>query len=160
MIGLPTILAFAMAAPVSVEYDCQADKQIVLMSKGTKWNYNSGDVDTANREVFSWKFVTQKSENAPLTVSHNPGILDAVGVGGTYETIQIAPGQFAFATKKDRNCLFTELACGALVEISDINKSKAIFSLVPVGSVEQEDGSRDILQMVMLGSCKRTEIAK
>ena len=159
-----SLAALAAVFPVSVhaqtvEYDCQAEKQLVLMSDNSKWNYNASDIDKDNRAVFRWKFVLER-QGEQSTISHETGILDAVGVAGSYEPVWIAPGQFAFATSKGQNCLFTEQACGALIEISDTSDTKASFSLVPMGSVKKEDGSREIFQIVMLGNCKRSEVSQ
>ena len=159
MIGAALILASVLAGSAPVEYDCVAEKQILLMSDEGKWSYNAGDVARDQRDVFKWKFIVRPGdEEGSLTVSHDPGIMDAVGVGGEYDAIPLAPGQFAFSTSKEGNCLFTELGCGAMVEISDINAKKASFSLVPMGSVKQQDDTREIFQMVMLGTCKKAEV--
>ena len=158
MIALSLLLSVAALVDPPVQYDCQAEKQLVLQSDQGDWNYSAGDVDPQQREVFRWTFVAAKSTDGAITVTHDPGILDALGLGGTYKARVIAPGQFAFATEKAQNCLFTELACGALVEISDIDEDSASFSLVPMGSVKMQDGSREILQFVMLGTCQKLEV--
>lgn len=157
---LAVLLAIAVPNGQAVSYDCQAEKQLILMSDNGQWSYNAGDVEKSQRETFQWNFLVSQSENDTLTVSHDPGILDAIGLGGTYPATAIAPGQFAFATTKESNCLFTELSCGGLVEISEIDDQKASFSLVPMGSVANEDGTREIFQLVLLGTCKKTEVTE
>ncbi|MXO90344.1 hypothetical protein [Pontixanthobacter aquaemixtae] len=154
---LAILAALATTSGHSTTYDCQAEKQLVLMSDKGEWNYSASDVDKDSRDTFRWTFVATRAANGAITVSHDPGILDAVGVGGDYPAMSLAPGQFAFSTNKSENCLFTELGCGALVEISDIDKRKASFSLTPMGSVIMEDERREILQLIMLGTCKKSE---
>jgi len=155
MIGT-LLLSLAAVSDAPVSYDCQAEKQIVVQSKKGDWNYSAGDVSKDSRETFRYAFDVVETAEGSLSVTHAPGIVDALGLGGTYEVTKIAPGQFAFATRKASNCLFTELACGALVEISDIDEKKASFSLVPMGSVKTQGDNREILQLIMLGTCKKS----
>lgn len=157
---LAVLLALAVSNGQAVSYDCQAEKQLILMSDNGEWSYNAGDVEKSQRDTFRWKFLVSQGDGDTLIVSHDPGILDAIGLGGTYPVTAIAPGQFAFSTTKESNCLFTEFSCGALVEISDIDDRKASFSLVPMGSLIKEDESREIFQMVMLGTCKKIEVSE
>lgn len=155
---LALVASGAASGEPSVAYDCQAEKQILLMTDNGEWSYSANDIDRANKDTFRWTFVTSNQADGSMSVAHDPGVLDMIGLGGTYDATVIAPGQFAFATKKDQNCLFTELACGALVEISDIDDRKASFSLVPMGSTKTDDDRREIFQLVMLGTCKKSAV--
>jgi hypothetical protein len=157
MIGTLLALTLATVSETAVEYDCQTEKQLLMRSDKGKWAYSAIDVARQDRETFRYKFSVINDTDGRRSVTHKPGILDAIGLGGTYEATNIAQGQFAFATQKASNCLFTELACGALVEISDIDDKRASFSVTPMGSVKMEDGRREIMQMVMLGTCKKSK---
>lgn len=157
MIATLLALTLATASETAVEYDCQTEKQLLMRSDKGKWSNSAIDVARQDRETFRYKFVVTNGSDGRRTVIHNPGILDAIGLGGTYTASDIAQGQFAFATQKASNCLFTELACGALVEISDIDDSRASFSITPMGSVKMENGRREIMQMVMLGTCRKSK---
>ncbi|NMW31503.1 hypothetical protein HKD42_05475 [Altererythrobacter sp. RZ02] len=160
MIGFPVLAVAASLAGAGIEYDCTAEKRVLLMSDESDWSYSADKVTREEQETFRWTFVTSRSEDGSLLVSHDPGILDALGLGGQYLATEIAPRQFAFATRKDSNCLFTEEACGALVQISDFSEKKASFSIVPMGSVLKENGDRENFQMVMLGTCKKSKVAQ
>tara|TARA_B100000678_G_C17914625_1_gene384757 strand:- start:59 stop:541 length:483 start_codon:yes stop_codon:yes gene_type:complete len=157
MINLFLLAALATFDGGAVRYDCQAEKQLLMQSNSGDWSFSAQTVDRDQREMFSWTFDAVRGEDGSLTVVHEPGILDALGVGGEYEAVDIAPGQFAFSTRKESNCLLTELGCGALVEISDIGQKRASFTITPMGSIKMQDGSREILQMVMLGTCQKSE---
>lgn len=153
-----SILLALFLAPIAqgtvVEYDCVAEKQSVVMSDGTEWLQNSSEVDEASRETFSYTFVATTALDGTINVSHNPA-LDIVGLKGEYTAVPLAPGQFAFSSYKPENCLFTELACTSLIEISDVNEDSAVFTLTTAGSVRNEDGTRSVLQMMFLGTCKK-----
>ena len=158
MKSLAILLGLALSSGNPVSYDCQAEQQILVMSDKGDWSYSGDAVDRESRETFRWMFVVSRGPDGTTSVSHAPSIIDALGVGGTYTATEIAPGQFAFATTKDENCLMTELGCGALVEISDIDDRNASFSISPMGSVKMEDGRREIMQLIMVGTCKKSEL--
>lgn len=151
-------LAFFAAVMPATSYDCTAERQLAVTTRGDEWRTNSQPVGRAERETFSWTFLLMETDDGTQRISHEAGILDAMGLAGEHEVIQLAEGQFAFTTTKERNCLFTEQSCAALVEISDIDDETAMFSITPAGSVRQSDGTREIFQMIMLGSCTKTEV--
>ena len=156
---IATLMAIATAVSAT-SYDCVAEQQVALVSEGDNWSSNSQRVSRDQSETFSWTFVVTRDEDGAIRVEHDPGILDALGLGGQYDAFSIAEGQFAFSTFKGRNCMLTELACGTLVEISDINDREAIFSITPTGSIRQNDGSREVFQLIMLGTCSKTEVTE
>ena len=157
---MSALFAIVLAAAAgAIQYDCTAEQQVGVTSSGNSWSVNQSEVDSGQREIFSWTFIVKPQADGSRTVSHQAGVMDALGLAGEYPLVPLADGQFAFSSTKARNCIFTEEACSALVEISDVDNRNSIFTLTPTGSVRREDGTREIMQIVFMGRCKRKEVA-
>ena len=153
------LLAILAAVTGTVQYDCAAEQQVGLISKGKSWSSSADKLDRESRDSFKWRFLVTSYDDGSRKAKHEAGVLDALGVAGEYDVVPLAEGQIAFTTRKDRNCIYTEQGCAALVEISDIDAGNAVFSLTPAGSLNDQ-GRRGVMQIIMLGTCKRQEIAK
>ena len=140
-----------------IRYDCTLERQIMLVSNGGEWSQTPQAIPELDSE--QWKFSVETDRSGKrAVVRYEP---DMMQLSGTHDLVWLAPGQFAFTPAFGGPCLFTEKACVALVEVSDVDESKALVSVAPAGSVlEPDSGRRNVLQMISLGSCRRTKVSK
>ncbi|HEX8667619.1 MAG TPA: hypothetical protein VF727_04520 [Allosphingosinicella sp.] len=154
--SLPLFLLAASAAATAerVQYDCTIERQYVITAEGGSWNESQvqfPDVDKAD-----WRFTVDldTGENSLATVSwkRNP-----VQIAGEHPVLRLAPGHYAFAAAAGGNCMFTEEACLALVELADRDQVSASVLIAPAGlSLDPTTGKRSLLQVTSVGRCART----
>jgi len=141
----------------AVRYDCVLDRRVVLASEGAEWSQSSQPIPASESAQRSFSVETDRAGKRAV-VRYEP---DMMQLSGTHDLVWLAPGQFAFSPAFAGPCLFTEMACVALVEVSDVDEGKALVSVTPAGSaLDQQSGKRNVFQMISLGSCARKKVSK
>jgi len=80
---------------------------------------------------------------------------DPIQLAGTYPLVAINSGQAAFAILRQGPCTFTNQACLAMVELSARADGNLAFSILPTGSLRQENGKLELFHVIFTGSCRR-----
>ncbi|HEX5185146.1 MAG TPA: hypothetical protein VFW19_18580 [Allosphingosinicella sp.] len=154
MIILPLLLAAAAtAAPDRFLYDCTIDKQFVITPAGGSWNESQVQFPTVQQADWRFTIDLKTGDNPTAKVNWTK---DPIQIAGEHAALELAPGHFAFAAVAGGNCMFTEEACLAMVEIADRDETSASILIAPAGLSRDKDGKRSLLQVTSLGHCSRT----
>jgi hypothetical protein len=148
MVGL---LSFALlAASLPGSYDCNIDRQATITEAGASdTQVMVPDADRAN-----WRFSLRVPEGrAPEVTIDWPA--NPIQIAGRHPSIDIAPGQVAMFALSDAPCMFTEGACMAMIELSAHEDGSLGYSILPAGSSRSTDGTRTLLHVAFLGTCRR-----
>ena len=148
-----SMIAMAMtAASLPGNYDCTIERQVVITENGAE----GSTVNFPETERNAWGFrvsLPRDGRSATIDWPANP-----VQVAGRHLTLPLAPGQVAFAAPSEGPCMFTEQGCVAIVEFSARNDGGLAFSILPAGSVhDAASGTRSLLHVIFLGSCRRRD---
>jgi hypothetical protein len=148
MVGLAE--SALLAAVLAGNYDCTIERQAAITEEGA--NNQQVMFPEADRE--NWRFAVRVPEGRAPTVTidwpANP-----IQIAGRHPSIDIAPGQVALAAMSAGPCMFTETACMALVELSARDDGNATFSILPAGSSRESNGTRTLLHVAFVGTCRR-----
>jgi hypothetical protein len=146
MVALTLVAAAALAGA----YDCTIEHQGVISETGVQ----SSSVNFPEADRDNWRFAIRvpNGDDPQVTIDWpaNP-----IQVAGRHPTLSIAPGQVAFFAMAPAPCMFTESACLALVELSARDDGSAAFSILPAGSSRAENGTRSLLHVAFVGTCRR-----
>jgi hypothetical protein len=155
LLAAPALIGAADGS--AVRYDCVLDRRVVLTSDGAEWSQSSQAIPASESAQWSFSVETDRAGKKAL-VRYEP---DMMQLSGSHDLVWLAPGQFAFSPAFAGPCMFTEKACVALVEVSDVDEGKALVSVTPAGSaLDQQSGKRHVFQMISLGSCVRKKVSK
>jgi hypothetical protein len=148
MIGL-----LVMAAAAATSFTCQIERQIVVnRAPGKDWGVGADAL--ADKDQSNFRFILVRKGEQNVEIKADPDIMN---IAGKTVGLPIAPGQFAFAIPQ-QGCTFTEQACLALVELSEMGDGKASVTVTVAGS-SKTDGreTRNHFQLMFLGSCTAGE---
>lgn len=150
------VFATAMlAASLAGSYDCTLGRQVVITESGA----DNMPVSFPGADRDAWRFgVTVPEGDMPEVVIDWPA--DPIQISGSHAPIAVAPGQVALAALSAGPCMFTEQDCLALVQLSAREDGSASISVLPAGSVRDENGARTLLHVVFLGTCQRRDGAE
>jgi len=146
-----------LAASLPGNYDCTIERQVVINEAGVV----PGDaVQFPEADRDSWRFGVRVPIGAAASVTvewpANP-----IQIAGTFRALPIAPGQIVLMAAAPGPCMFTEQACATLIELSAREDGSAAFSILPAGSShDATSGSRSLLHVVFLGTCRRRSAAR
>jgi len=148
MVGLLAIAFFA--ASLSGSYDCNIEHQAVISETGaSEQPIMFPESDRAN-----WRFSLRVPEGrAPAVTIDWPA--NPIQIAGRHPSIDIAPGQVAMFAMSNAPCMFTESACMAMIELSAHEDGSLGYSILPAGSSRNPDGTRTLLHVAFLGTCRR-----
>lgn len=151
---IATTIALALAAAsLPGNYDCAIEHQVVIGETGAQ---PGSPVSFSGDDAAAWRFSVRLPRDAArdLTVDWPA---DPIQIAGNHPALTLAPGQVAFAAPARGPCMFTEGNCLTLVELSARDNGSLAFSILPAGSVRNQDGTRSIFHVVFVGSCRRRE---
>ena len=151
MVGV--LILAAAAGTLSGTYDCSFERQAVVDESGVQpgavVNFEGEDRD-------NWRFSVRMRENRNgppqfiVTWPANP-----IQIAGTHTGIDLAPGHVAFVAISPPPCMFTEINCMALVQLSARADGSAAFTIMPTGLAGDETSGRTQFHVVFTGSCRR-----
>jgi len=122
----------------------------VTLSSGDSADWHVTAQPTPERERARFTFALDRAPGADAIVTATP---DVMNIGGRWTAIDIAPGQYGFATAAQR-CTFTEFLCSALVQVSDAGDGTSFVSVTVTGSAKRaERALRDHFQIMFVGRC-------
>jgi hypothetical protein len=148
MTALLSIALLAASLPGS--YDCTIEHQVGITEAGA----NNQQIMFPQAERDNWRFAVRVPEGrAPTVAIEWPA--DPIQIAGRHPSIDLAPGQVAMFALSQGPCMFTEGACMAMVELSARDDGSLGFSVLPAGSSRQANGTRTLLHVVFLGTCRR-----
>ena len=144
----------AAAGILSGPYDCAFERQAVVDESGVQpdavINFPEGE------DPDNWRFTVrmQQNRNRPpqffVTWPANP-----IQIAGTHSGIDLAPGHVAFVAISPPPCMFTEINCMALVQLSARADGSAAFTIMPTGLAGDETSGRTQFHVIFTGSCRR-----
>ena len=116
------------------------------------------DVVPENETIF-WQFSLQRGADNVVRVFTKQ---DIAQLSGEWQSVDIAPGQYVFATVAGKDgCTFTEQLCAAMVEVSDDGDGQAAVSvMIPASSKIEGTERREHFQLIAVGTCLRAEEVK
>jgi hypothetical protein len=148
MTGMVTLAL--LGASLVGSYDCTIEHQATVTEGGT----SQQPVMFPESDRDNWRFSVRVPEGrAPVVTIDWPS--NPIQIAGRHPSIDIAPGQVALAAMSAGPCMFTETACIALVELSARDDGSAAFSILPAGSTRETNGTRTLLHVVFVGTCRR-----
>jgi hypothetical protein len=147
------LLLAAAAGLFSGPYDCTFERQAVVDEAGAQ---PGAVVSFEGEDQNNWRFSVQMQENRNrppqfiVTWPANP-----IQIAGTHTGIDLAPGHVAFVAISPPPCLFTEINCMALIQLSARDDGSAAFTIMPTGLAGDEASGRTQFHVVFTGSCRR-----
>lgn len=148
MTGLLAIAMFAASLPGN--YDCTIEHQVAITEGGA----NNQPVMFPESDRDNWRFTVRVPEGRAPEVTidwrANP-----IQIAGRHPSLELAPGQLAMFALSNGPCMFTESACMAMIELSAHEDGSLGYSILPAGSSRNPDGTRTLLHVAFLGTCRR-----
>ena len=147
------LLLAAAAGTLSGPFDCTFERQAVVDESGVQ---SGAVVNFEDEDRDNWRFSVriQENRNRPpqfiVTWPANP-----IQIAGTHTGIDLAPGHVAFVAISPPPCMFTEINCMALVQLSARADGSAAFTIMPTGLAADETGGRTQFHVIFTGSCRR-----
>ena len=139
-----------LAAALAGSYDCTIEHQATVTESGS----SNQPVMFPESDRDNWRFAVRVPEGrAPQVTIDWPA--NPIQIAGRHPSIDIAPGQVALAAMSAGPCMFTGTACMSLVELSARDDGSAAFSILPAGSSREANGTRTLLHVVFVGTCRR-----
>jgi hypothetical protein len=152
---IASALMFLAAAVSTVHYDCTITDISAARWSGSEWkrsNPNFPGVGTAD-----WRFTidTTSGKEPRATVTWDK---DLANIAGSAPLLPLTDNGFAFVIAKSGGCMFGDHVCLATVQVANVGKDSAHVAVTPAGLVADSDSApKDLFQVSLLGSCKRTE---
>jgi hypothetical protein len=140
--------AALLAASLPGNYDCTIERQAVVTETGVQ----PGDaVQFPETERDAWRFsvrVRAPANAAPQVEVRWPA--NPIQIAGTHAAIDLAPGHVAFMAAARGPCMFTEINCASLIQLSAREDGSAAFTIMPAGLAGPTQ-----LHVIFIGSCRR-----
>jgi hypothetical protein len=147
MVGPFAIAMLAASLPGS--YDCNIDRQATITEAGA----SDSQVMFPESDRANWRFSVRVPEGrAPEVTIDWPA--NPIQIAGRHPSVEIAPGQLVMFAMSNGPCMFTESACMAMIELSAHEDGSIGYSILPAGSSRNQDGTRTMLHVVFLGTCR------
>lgn len=148
MVGLLSVALLAASLPGY--YDCNIERQAMITEAGA----SDQQVMFPESDRASWRFSLRVPEGrAPEVTIDWPA--NPIQVAGRHPSIDIAPGQVAMFALSNGPCMFTESACMSMIELTAHEDGSLGYSILPAGSSRNADGTRTLLHVAFLGTCRR-----
>jgi hypothetical protein len=144
-----------LAASLPGLYDCNIEHQVAITEAGA----NNQQVMFSESDRANWRFAVRvpRGDAPEVTIEWQA---DPIQIAGRHPSLEIAPGQVAMFAMSHGPCMFTEEMCMAMVELSAHDDGSLAFSILPSGSSREANGTRTLLHVVFLGTCRRREGAR
>jgi hypothetical protein len=141
-----SVLLFAAATLAS--YNCEIETPRAVSVGG-----GAMTVSEIGLPPMALRFTVEIRSGNPAKARVNwPG--DPMAIQGEFPVLQTAPGSYAFSAVSGGNCLFTEEACLAQVNLVARGDGTATVLITPVAlASDKEKGTREAFAVVAAGRC-------
>lgn len=146
------LAAVLLAGPVT--YDCTLDPPRALGGAPGEERSTAIEIPDAGPLRFEIDLVDRRRDGLEAIV-HWPG--DPFQVAGRTAALPTGEGAVTFLAMSPGPCLFTESACATLVNLVDETPQRANVVLTPSALVRDEAGVRRPFQILLSGTCTRSE---
>ena len=152
--SLSASLAAAAFLAGSVGYECMLDAPRAL--GGAPGEERSSAIGIPDAGPLRFRVNLSRTGSGDLEADVRwPG--DPFAISGRTAALQTGEGAVAFIAMSAGPCLFTEAACLTLVNLVDETPQRANVVLTPSALVRDEAGVRRPLNILLSGTCTRSE---
>jgi len=146
-------LAAVLAASLPGRYECTIANQAIVTEAGAE---PGAAVQFPGMEGGGWRFSPHLREraNAASEVEvrwpANP-----IQIAGTHAALDVAPDHVVFLAMARGPCMFTELNCASLIQLSTREDGSAAFTIMPAGLARDASGVSSQFHVIFTGTCRR-----
>ena len=152
MIGAALAAAALLAAPAS--YDCTLDPPRALGGPAGEERSSAVELPDLGPLRFQMDLVDRRRDGLEANIRW-PG--DPLSIAGRTAAISTGEGAVAVVALSAGPCLFTEGACATLINLIDETSQRARVVLTPSAYARDEAGVRRPLNILLSGTCTRSE---